>query len=46
LRKRATVQRRIGVASIETKAGENRDSDQLLEWFPPMADAASTGGLP
>jgi hypothetical protein len=41
LRKRATVQRRIGVASIETKAGENRNSDQLLEWFPPMVDAGA-----
>jgi hypothetical protein len=35
------------VASIETKARQNRDSTiDFRGWFPPTADTASTGDLP
>jgi predicted DNA-binding WGR domain protein len=52
LRKRATAPRRIGVAYHVRRVDRNEGwrepafDDQLRVWFPPAADAASTGGLP
>ena len=52
LRKRATAPRRIGVAYHVHRVDRNERwtepgfDDRLRGWFPPAADAASTGGLP
>jgi predicted DNA-binding WGR domain protein len=52
LRKRATAPRRIGVAYHVRRIDRNESwtepglDDRLRGWFPSVADAASTSGLP